>query len=58
VVLVLAVSGCGGNSDEAGAARLFFYRGRRGRYADQLLEAARRAREAGLGLWLACQPEG
>jgi micrococcal nuclease len=37
-----------------GAARLFFYHGRRGRYADQLVQAARQARDAGLGLWAAC----
>ena len=37
-----------------GAARLFFYRGQRGRYADRLREAAREARSAGRGLWSAC----
>lgn len=37
-----------------GAARLFFYRGRRGRYADQLIKGAREARSAGRGLWSAC----
>ncbi|MGH3085014.1 MAG: thermonuclease family protein [Gaiellaceae bacterium] len=37
-----------------GAARLFFYRGRHGRYADQLIQAAREARSAGRGLWSAC----
>jgi endonuclease YncB( thermonuclease family) len=37
-----------------GAARLFFYRGRRGRYADQLIQGAREARSAGRGLWSAC----
>ncbi len=37
-----------------GAARLFFYRGRRGRYADRLDQAARQARNAGRGLWSAC----
>jgi micrococcal nuclease len=37
-----------------GAARLFFYRGRRGRYADRLRQAAREARSAGRGLWSAC----
>jgi micrococcal nuclease len=37
-----------------GAARLFFYRGRRGKYADELLQAVRQARDAGFGLWSAC----
>lgn len=37
-----------------GAARLFFFHGRRGKYADRLLQAAREARDAGLGLWSAC----
>jgi micrococcal nuclease len=37
-----------------GAARLFFYRGRRGRYADRLRQAAREARSAGRGFWSAC----
>jgi micrococcal nuclease len=37
-----------------GAARLFFYRGQRGRYADRLRQAAREARKAGRGLWSAC----
>jgi micrococcal nuclease len=37
-----------------GAARLFFYRGQRGRYADRLRQAAREARSAGRGLWSAC----
>jgi micrococcal nuclease len=37
-----------------GAARLFFYRGRRGRYADRLRRAAREARSAGRGFWSAC----
>jgi micrococcal nuclease len=37
-----------------GAARLFFYRGRRGRYADRLRQAAREARNADRGLWSAC----
>ena len=37
-----------------GAARLFFYRGQRGRHADRLREAAREARSAGRGLWSAC----
>ncbi|HEX2287876.1 MAG TPA: thermonuclease family protein [Gaiellaceae bacterium] len=37
-----------------GAARLFFYRGRRGRYADQLIKGAREARSASRGLWSAC----
>jgi micrococcal nuclease len=37
-----------------GAARLFFYRGRRGRHADQLIKGAREARSAGRGLWSAC----
>jgi micrococcal nuclease len=37
-----------------GAARLFFYRGRRGRYADRLRQAAPEARSAGRGLWSAC----
>jgi micrococcal nuclease len=37
-----------------GAARLFFYRGRCGRYADRLERAVREARKAGRGLWSAC----
>ena len=37
-----------------GAAAPYFYRGDRGRYADDLLEAAHAAREAGHGMWSAC----
>jgi micrococcal nuclease len=37
-----------------GAATVWFFRGERGRYADELLREARRARDAGLGLWGAC----
>jgi micrococcal nuclease len=37
-----------------GAASVWFVGGRRGRYADQLLEEAQRARAAGRGLWSAC----
>jgi endonuclease YncB( thermonuclease family) len=37
-----------------GAASAFFYRGDRGRYAQQLDAAAREARAAGRGLWGAC----
>lgn len=39
---------------QRGAATVWLYRGERGRYASQLLAAARRAREAGRGLWGAC----
>jgi len=38
----------------AGAAAPYFFRGDRGRYADDLLEAADEARNAGRGLWAAC----
>ena len=38
----------------AGAAAPYFYRGVRGRYADELLVAARAARAARRGLWAAC----
>ena len=38
----------------AGAAAPYFYRGVRGRYADELLMAARAARAARRGLWAAC----
>lgn len=37
-----------------GAATVWLYRGERGRYAAQLLAAARAARAAGRGLWGAC----
>jgi micrococcal nuclease len=37
-----------------GAAAPYFYRGDRGRYAAQLLDAARAARENRKGLWGAC----
>jgi micrococcal nuclease len=37
-----------------GAAAPWFFGGARGRYADKLLDAARAAREAGRGLWGAC----
>jgi len=37
-----------------GAAAPYFYRGDRGRYAAQLLAAARRARAERRGLWAAC----
>lgn len=39
---------------ERGAAVPYFFRGGRGRFADDLLAAARRARAAGRGLWGAC----
>jgi micrococcal nuclease len=39
---------------ERGAAAPYFYRGRRGRHADELLRAAHSARAARLGLWGAC----
>jgi micrococcal nuclease len=39
---------------ERGAAAPYFFRGRRGRYADQFLAAARTAKRAGRGLWGAC----
>jgi micrococcal nuclease len=39
---------------EEGAAAPYYYRGDRGRYAEALLQAARRARAAGRGLWGAC----
>lgn len=38
-----------------GAAAPYFYRGVRGRYADDLLAAARAARAARRGLWGACK---
>ena len=38
-----------------GAATVWFYGGVRGRYADALLAAARRARAERLGLWGACR---
>jgi micrococcal nuclease len=37
-----------------GAASPYFFDGDRGRYADELLEAARDAEQEGLGLWGAC----
>ncbi|MDH4177712.1 MAG: thermonuclease family protein [Thermoleophilia bacterium] len=37
-----------------GAAAPYFFRGDRGRYADELLDAARRARAADRGFWGAC----
>ncbi len=37
-----------------GAAAPYFYRSERGQYADQLLEAAKNAQAAGIGLWGAC----
>jgi len=39
---------------ELGAAAPYFYRRERGRYADQLLAAAQRARSDRRGLWGAC----
>jgi micrococcal nuclease len=39
---------------EQGAAGVWFFDGRRGRYADALLEAAEQARAADKGLWGAC----
>lgn len=38
-----------------GAASVWFFDGRQGRYARDLLAAARRARAAGVGLWGACR---
>jgi micrococcal nuclease len=38
----------------AGAAAPYFFRGDRGRYADDLLDAAEEAREERRGLWGAC----
>ncbi len=38
----------------AGAATPYFFRGERGRHADELLAAGREARAAGRGLWGAC----
>ena len=38
----------------AGAAAPYFFRGDRGRYADDLLDAADEARDARRGLWGAC----
>ncbi len=40
---------------ERGAASVWFYRGDRGRYADELLAAAQEAQAAGRGLWGACE---
>jgi micrococcal nuclease len=37
-----------------GAAGVWFFRGARGRYADELLAAAREARTSRRGLWSAC----
>ncbi|HXV95084.1 MAG TPA: thermonuclease family protein [Gaiellaceae bacterium] len=37
-----------------GAASVWFFDGDRGRYADELVAAARAAEEGGLGLWSAC----
>ena len=37
-----------------GAAAPYFYRNEKGRYADQLLQAAESAKAASLGLWGAC----
>ncbi len=37
-----------------GAAVPYFFRGERGRYAKELLDASREARAASLGLWSAC----
>jgi endonuclease YncB( thermonuclease family) len=39
---------------ERGAAAPYFFRGSRGRYADELAEAAAAARAAPRGLWAAC----
>ncbi len=39
---------------ESGAAAPYFFRKERGRYAGDLLAAAKRARDAGRGLWGAC----
>ena len=39
---------------ERGAAAPYFFRGERGRYADDLLDAAETARAGGEGLWGAC----
>jgi endonuclease YncB( thermonuclease family) len=38
----------------AGAAAPYFYRGERGRYAEELERAADRARDRRVGLWAAC----
>jgi micrococcal nuclease len=40
---------------EVGAAAPYFFDGDRGRYADELLAAAERARKARRGLWGACE---
>ncbi len=40
---------------ERGAASVWFYRGDRGRYADELLAAAQQAQAAERGLWGACE---
>jgi endonuclease YncB( thermonuclease family) len=37
-----------------GAAAPYFFRGQRGRYAEDLMRAALRAKAAGRGLWRAC----
>jgi micrococcal nuclease len=39
---------------EEGAAAPYFFRGQRGRYAGELLDAAQKARREGRGLWGAC----
>jgi micrococcal nuclease len=38
----------------AGAAGVWFYDGKRGRHANELLQAAERARAEGRGLWATC----
>jgi endonuclease YncB( thermonuclease family) len=38
-----------------GAASVWFYEGVRGRYAKQLMRAARKAKSEPVGLWLACR---
>ena len=39
---------------QQGAAAPYFFRGKRGRYAAELMDAARDAKAAGRGLWGAC----
>ncbi|MGH3018425.1 MAG: thermonuclease family protein [Gaiellaceae bacterium] len=39
---------------ELGAAAPYFFRGKRGQYAEDLMRAAMRAKAAGRGLWGAC----
>jgi endonuclease YncB( thermonuclease family) len=56
VLRYLVVDGVNVNVElvRRGAAVPYFFRGARGRYADELLSAAREARDARRGLWGSC----